>query len=136
MSAIREYFIQKSSEPDFSMFPVPDRIHLNVPLSLREPVKTLGEIVMTNDLSQLPSDLRLLPTFQEQLAYINKKYSSQKKLLFQILGILYAIKATLYLPFGLGRFIVRMVSNCHTLVFSNLNASKERLTFCGRRHKG
>ena len=90
---------------------------------------------MSNDFGSLYMDMPTDSTFEKALKSSKATFQMLKKSL-QPFAVLYTTKILVQLPFGLPKFFMTDSTNKFSLIYTNLNASKESYSFDGKRDVG
>jgi len=90
---------------------------------------------MHNDFGSILLDMKLFENQSEALPHYKKVFNVMKKSLNPF-GVLYATKMTVALPFTMPKVIADDLTSKFTMVYTNLNASKKRYQFDGKKHIG
>ena len=106
-----------------------------MPFSFRQPIAKIEEVKMNNDFGSLLIDMKLFGNVQEALPFYKSVFGKMKNSLAPF-GVLLATQLTVALPFNLPKIMADDMTRKFTFVYSNLNASKKRYVFNGRKMLG
>lgn len=114
---------------------MPERIGFFLPFSLRQPAKSIDQIEVNNDTTMLFMHLPIRKDVQNALPLIKKMTNKLKTSLlpfsFKVAGqILWNI------PFDIAYHVQAFIGRKGTIIFSNVNATKEPWVICGRKMTG
>ena len=106
-------------------------IDIGLPCSLREPIRSLKDFKLNNDMVGLDVNLKLFKDFDQGLKHFKKYLTDRLKKSLDPFGMLYLFTVSVNTPFFLPRILVNFVSNKYALTFSNANLSKVPLNYDG-----
>ena len=106
-----------------------------MPYSLRQPADKFSDLRLNNDFVAIPVTIGIYEHFHESLVECKKQFYALRSSLMPF-GFLKTFYVSLSLPFTLPKFAVDFLSDKYTLIYSNLNATKVRYNFNGKRQLG
>lgn len=115
------------------VYKIPTTLNVAVPFSLRQPFKTLTDVKMKNDFGSILINLKPIKEFSDALPVVKKQFGELKGSLMPF-GVLYSTKISVSLPFLLPKMMLDDLTDKYSIVYSNLNASKNSYWFDGKKN--
>lgn len=130
-TALHEYFVNHTPEGQ----KVATQVNAGMPFSLREAPSDIKNVRLNNEFCCISVPIKIFKDFDEGLKHFKKMFNSLKRSLLPF-GNFTVFRITTNLPFCFPNIMVNFVSNKHTMIYSNLNASKKPLMMGGQASKG
>lgn len=130
-TAMHEYFVKHTPEGE----EVATQINAGTPFSLREAPSDIKNVRLNNQICCITVPIRVFQNFDDALNHFKSFFNSLKKSLLPF-GNYMVFRITTNLPFCFPNVLINFVSNKHTMIYSNLNASKKPLLMGGQPSKG
>ena len=130
-TALFEYFETHQSEGQ----KLPKSFTVGMPFSLREAPAEKQNVRLNNDFASMPVEIKLFKHFDDGIDHFKTLFGNMKNSLAPF-GVYSSFRITTNLPYRLPKFAIDLISDKFTMIYSNLNASKKPIIFCGHTSKG
>lgn len=128
-----EYFQKYKDEgPDNAMV---DQLQCGFPFSLREKPRSLSDIKINNDICLFLQRIKIFETFEQASKHFKVEFSKLKGSL-RPFGSYYAMGLTASMPFCLPKFLVDLISDKPSFMWTNVPGLKQAIKLDGQTATG
>ena len=110
---------------------IPDTVNSGMPINLRQPLKQLSDVSLSNHVVTMPFRLRLNPDFDQALSINQPTLTKIKTSLPVLNAIKHSVAVITSLPFNWNKDLLNYLSDGFTFVLSTPLVTRKRFSFNG-----